>query len=238
MLNKDEAPEVSTTLLGEQDANLIARITLNENNHLSEGTITYRSFKRLFDIIFASLGLLILLPLLLFISIIIKIEDPRASIFFIQERVGKNNKKFKMYKFRSMISDAEDRIKLISHLNEVSGPMFKMQDDPRVTKIGKMIRKTSIDELPQLLNVIKGEMSLVGPRPALPREVNMYSNYHMKRLIVVPGCTGLWQSTVRNSVGFEEMVELDLEYIKSKSMIYDIKIIINTVKILIKPTGV
>lgn len=238
MLNKDEVQEVSATLLSEQDVNLITNLTLNENNHLNEGTLAYKSCKRVFDIIFAALGLLMLLPLLIFVSIIIKIEDPRASIFFIQERVGKNNKKFKMYKFRSMISDAENKIELISHLNEVSGLMFKMQDDPRVTKIGKIIRKTSIDELPQLLNVIKGEMSLVGPRPALPREVNMYTEYHMKRLVVVPGCTGLWQSTVRNSVGFEEMVELDLEYIKSKNMIYDIKIIINTVKVLIKPTGV
>ncbi len=137
-----------------------------------------------------------------------------------------------MYKFRSMVTDAEERLKDLLQRNEVSGAMFKMKDDPRVTKIGRFIRKTSIDELPQLLNVLKGDMSLVGPRPPLPREVKEYTSYDKQRLLVTPGCTGLWQVSARNSVGFNEMVKLDLEYIQNRNIIYDMKIIIKTIKVV------
>jgi lipopolysaccharide/colanic/teichoic acid biosynthesis glycosyltransferase len=143
-------------------------------------------------------------------------------------RVGKDGKEFAMYKFRSMVSNAEELFEKLKHQNEIEGLMFKMKDDPRVTRIGKWMRKLSLDELPQLYNVLKGEMSLVGPRPPLPREVSEYSAYHLQRLLVTPGCTGLWQVTGRNSVGFEEMVRLDLEYMTNRSIWLDLRIIMLT----------
>lgn len=199
---------------------------------LSDGTKKYRMVKRIIDITLSFIGILLLLPLFLVIGIIIKIEDKNSPIFFKQTRVGKNGELFEMYKFRSMINNAEELLKDLMHRNEVEGAMFKIKDDPRITKIGHFIRKTSIDELPQLINVLKGEMSLVGPRPPLINEVALYSDHHKQRLCVVPGCTGLWQATVRNSVGFEEMVELDIQYIKNKNILYDIKIIFLTFKSL------
>lgn len=193
----------------------------------------YLFMKRLMDIVVALCGLIFLLPIFFIVALLIKLEDPKGPIFFQQVRVGKHEKKFDMYKFRSMITDAEEKLKELLEHNEISGAMFKMKDDPRVTKIGKFIRKTSIDELPQLLNVLKGDMSLVGPRPPLPREVKQYTAYDKQRLLVTPGCTGLWQVTARNSVGFNEMVELDVKYIRNRSILYDIKIILKTVKVLL-----
>lgn len=201
--------------------------------NLNEGTWIYIFTKRSFDIIFSLLGLILLFPLLCVIAFLIKKEDRNASIFFKQERVGKNGEIFKMYKFRSMVYNAEGLLDNLLHLNEVEGAMFKIKNDPRITKVGKLIRSTSIDELPQLWNVLKGEMSLVGPRPPLVREVESYTQYQKQRLIVIPGCTGLWQATVRNTVGFEEMVNLDLEYIQKKSLLFDLKIIILTIKTLL-----
>ncbi|WP_308301830.1 sugar transferase [Neobacillus cucumis] len=192
----------------------------------------YLIFKRMIDIIGALCGLVFLSLLFIVIGILIKLEDPKGKVFFAQKRVGLNGKEFKMYKFRSMVFNAEEKLAELLKYNEVSGAMFKMKDDPRITKVGKFIRKTSIDELPQLFNVLRGEMSLVGPRPPLPREVAVYSRYHKQRLLVTPGCTGLWQATARNSVGFEEMVELDLEYIRKQSLLFDIKIILKTVSVL------
>jgi lipopolysaccharide/colanic/teichoic acid biosynthesis glycosyltransferase len=153
-------------------------------------------------------------------------------VFFSQTRVGKNGKEFKMYKFRSMVSDAEERLNDLLKYNETTGAMFKMKNDPRVTKVGRFIRKTSIDELPQLWNVLKGDMSLVGPRPPLPREVEQYTEYDKQRLLVTPGCTGLWQISGRSNVGFKEMVELDLQYIRNRSILLDLKIIFKTVLVL------
>lgn len=173
----------------------------------------------------------------LIVALLIKLEDPKGPILFKQTRVGKNEQEFGMYKFRSMVTDAEEKLKDLLQHNEVSGAMFKMKDDPRVTKIGKFIRKTSIDELPQLLNVLKGDMSLVGPRPPLLREVKEYTSYDKQRLLIRPGCTGLWQVTERNSVGFKEMVELDLEYINKRGIIYDIRIILKTIQVMIKSNG-
>lgn len=192
----------------------------------------YLFIKRSIDIFGAVFGLILLSWVFLIVAIIIKIEDPKGPVFFKQVRVGRNEKEFYMYKFRSMVSDAEEKLKDLLQNNEVSGAMFKMKDDPRVTKIGKFIRKTSIDELPQLLNVIKGDMSLVGPRPPLPREVKEYSTYDKQRLIVTPGCTGLWQVSGRNSLGFKEMVELDLEYISNQNIVFDLRIIFKTVFML------
>lgn len=195
---------------------------------VNDGKI-YLMTKRLIDIIGASVGIIFLSLLFIVIGILIKIEDPKGKILFSQKRVGLNGKEFNMYKFRSMVSNAEEKLAELLKFNEVSGAMFKMKDDPRITKVGKFIRKTSIDELPQLFNVLKGEMSLVGPRPPLPREVVEYTAYDKQRLLVTPGCTGLWQVSARNSVGFDEMVELDLRYIHKRSFFYDIKIILKTV---------
>ena len=161
--------------------------------------------KRIVDIVGSLVGLALLSLMFFIVALLIKIEDPKGPVFFSQKRVGLNGKEFKMYKFRSMVTDAEDKLKDLLKQNEVSGAMFKMKEDPRVTKIGKFIRKTSIDELPQLFNVLKGEMSLVGPRPPLPRELKEYTDYDKQRLLVVPGCTGLWQVSGRSNVGFKEI---------------------------------
>ncbi|WP_430124148.1 sugar transferase [Paenibacillus chibensis] len=188
--------------------------------------------KRIQDVCFSLAGLILLSPLLLLIALLIKVEDPKGAVIFAQTRVGKNGKTFKMYKFRSMVSGAEAMLGKLMEQNEISGAMFKMKNDPRITRVGRFIRKTSLDELPQLMNVLKGNMSLVGPRPPLPREVADYTSYDMMRLLVVPGCTGLWQISGRNHVGFREMVELDLEYIANQSFKKDIVIMCKTVKVL------
>ncbi|MEI7026127.1 sugar transferase [Paenibacillus sp. y28] len=188
----------------------------------------YLIAKRLLDIVGAGIGLVIAFPVIAALAVIIKIEDPRSSVFFKQVRVGRNGQTFHMYKFRSMISGAEDMLKHLLVENEASGPLFKMKRDPRVTRVGRIIRKTSLDELPQLWNVIRGDMSLVGPRPALPREVAEYSLYHKQRLLVIPGLTGLWQVSGRSSLGFQEMVELDLLYIQNRSIWFDLHIILKT----------
>ncbi|MCC4332854.1 multidrug MFS transporter [Limosilactobacillus reuteri] len=194
----------------------------------------YHSMKRLFDIVAATCGIVILSPLMIIIAVLIKGED-HGPIFYKQVRVGKNGKTFKMYKFRSMFVNADKMLDKLKEQNDVDGPMFKMKDDPRVTKIGHFIRKHSLDELPQFLNVLKGDMSLVGPRPPLPSEVEEYSEYDKQRLFVIPGCTGLWQATERNEVGFNEMVQLDIEYIKKANLLFDLWIIWKTVEIVIKP---
>ena len=166
----------------------------------------YRSIKRGIDILGGVLGLIILLPVLLITASAIKLNDPRGKIIYSQIRVGRNEKYFKMYKFRSMYSDADEKLEELLEKNEVEGPMFKMKDDPRITSVGKFIRKYSLDELPQLYNVFLGNMSLVGPRPPLPREVEAYSSYAKQRLLVKPGCTGWWQVNERNNVGFSGML--------------------------------
>lgn len=197
----------------------------------------YRIFKRIFDFVASLLGLIVLSPLFLIIAIAIKIEDPRGPVFYSQIRLGKGQSPFKMYKFRSMIVDADKYLKELLKKNEVDGAMFKMKEDPRITKVGQFIRKYSIDELPQLLNVLLGNMSLVGPRPPLPREVAEYTDYDKQRLLVKPGCTGLWQVSGRNDVGFHEMVELDLKYINHRDASFDIQILLKTVLIFVKPNG-
>lgn len=192
----------------------------------------YLFLKRVFDILGALFGLIIFSPLLIIISIIVKLENTKASIFFSQQRVGINGRTFQMYKFRSMVVDAESQLNSLLVHNETTGAMFKMENDPRVTRIGKILRRASLDELPQLWNVLKGDMSLVGPRPPLPREVIEYTNYDLQRLLVIPGCTGLWQISGRSKIGFQEMVELDLLYIKNRSIIMDFKIITKTIRVL------
>ncbi|MCI4620619.1 multidrug MFS transporter [Priestia megaterium] len=204
----------------------------NFDELIGNESLVYLGLKRTLDIIGSLIGIILLSMVFIIVALAIKIEDPKGPVFFSQPRIGKKGKIFKMYKFRSMVTDAEIKLKELLQLNETTGAMFKMKNDPRVTKIGKLIRKTSIDELPQLFNVLKGEMSLVGPRPPLPREVAEYTNYDKQRLIVTPGCTGIWQVSGRSNIGFKEMVELDLYYIKNQSIFMDIKIIFKTVFVL------
>lgn len=206
------------------------------NKEKIKSRFMYHSIKRIFDFMAAICGVIILSPVMLVIAILIKVED-HGPVFYKQVRVGKNGKKFKMYKFRSMFVNADKMLSKLKEQNDVEGPMFKMKDDPRITKVGHFIRKHSLDELPQFLNVIKGDMSLVGPRPPLPSEVAEYSDYDKQRLYVTPGCTGLWQATERNEVGFSEMVQLDIQYIQRASFMFDLWIIWKTVEIIIKPNG-
>ncbi len=190
----------------------------------------YTVLKRGFDIIASFLGLIILFLPLLIVSLIIVIDSPGASPIYVQERFGKNGKKFKFYKFRSMIPNAEKMLDSILDKNEMQGPAFKIKCDPRITRFGKFIRKTSIDELPQLLNVLMGDMSLVGPRPPLPREVEQYNEKQMQRLLVTPGITCYWQiQPSRNRLSFDEWLSLDLKYIEERSFKTDFVILYKTV---------
>lgn len=184
----------------------------------------------------SSLALVVLFPLFLILVFFIKRED-KGSALYSQTRIGKNETPFRMWKFRSMIVDADSMTNILKEKNEIKGAMFKIKDDPRITKIGRAIRKYSLDELPQLWNVLKGDMSLVGPRPPLPHEFDKYNEYQKLRLTVMPGCTGLWQVTKRNDAHFDEMVELDLKYIRDSSLLLDLKIIFKTICIIFKPNS-
>ena len=189
----------------------------------------YRFFKRCFDICCSFLGLVVLLLPLAIISLIIVIDSPGASPIFVQARIGKNGRTFKFYKFRSMIPNAESLLDSLLEQNEMDGPAFKMTDDPRITKFGKFIRKTSIDELPQLWNILKGDMSFVGPRPPLPREVELYTEYQAQRLKVIPGLTCYWQiQPSRNDLSFDEWLSLDLKYITERNFRVDLGVIFKT----------
>ena len=201
-----------------------------------KGRLVYHTIKRGCDILASGVALVLLSPLFGFLTVKIKKEDGGPA-FYSQTRIGKNGKPFKMWKFRSMIVNADKMVKQLEEQNEIDGAMFKIKDDPRVTKIGYVIRKYSLDELPQLWNVLKGDMSLVGPRPPLPMEVEDYTPYDKLRLTVTPGCTGLWQVTKRNDADFDEMVELDLEYINNSSLWFDFKILLKTVGVVIHPNS-
>jgi exopolysaccharide biosynthesis polyprenyl glycosylphosphotransferase len=184
--------------------------------------------KRLIDASVSLAVLIFLLPLMLLIALIIKVTSP-GPVFFVQNRVGMNQRQFRLYKFRSMVADAEKRKLALEHLNERDGPAFKIENDPRTTAFGRFIRKLSIDELPQLFNVLSGEMSLVGPRPPLPEEVKRYEWLFRKRLSVKPGITCIWQISGRNSVSFEDWMEMDHQYIENWSLWLDVKILFKTV---------
>lgn len=207
-------------------------IAIDYSDVLGKESILYSVTKRLIDIVGSLCGIILLSPLFLIVAILIKLEDPKGKVFFAQERNGKYPKTFKMYKFRSMVHNAEDLLKDLMDRNEQTGPVFKINDDPRITKVGKVIRRTSIDELPQLFNVLKGDMSLVGPRPPIPHEVDQYNSYQMQRLAVKPGLTCIWQVSGRNNIGFDEWVEMDIEYIKTRNLWLDIKLIFKTVGVL------
>jgi exopolysaccharide biosynthesis polyprenyl glycosylphosphotransferase len=180
--------------------------------------------------------LAIISPLLLVIALAIKLTS-EGPVIFSQERVGINGRVFKMYKFRSMVQDAEMLKSKLVYLNEMSGPVFKIRNDPRVTPVGKFLRKTSLDELPQLWNVLKGDMSLVGPRPPLPKEVDMYNLKHRKRLAVKPGITCIWQISGRNDVDFEQWMAMDAEYVDRWSLWLDMEILAKTVPVVLMRKG-
>lgn len=212
------------------DNSVISDSDLNDETKTKKYFL-YSVVKRTADVLLSVIGLVCLSPILLITAIAIKIESP-GRVVYSQYRVGRNGKSFKMYKFRSMIAGADEMKKKLLEQNEMSGPMFKMKEDPRVTKVGKFIRKTSIDELPQLINIIKGEMSLVGPRPSLPHEVDKFEPWMKERLNVKPGLTCIWQVSGRNDIDFEDWMKLDIKYVRERSVLLDIKLIFKTFFVL------
>ena len=199
----------------------------------------YWMLRRSQDVILSALALLILWPWMLLIAVIIVIDSPGASPIFAQKRIGRDGKEFTFYKFRSMKPNAEAELEDLLEQNEMDGPVFKIKNDPRITRVGRFIRKASIDELPQLWNVLRGEMSIVGPRPCLAREAEQYDDYARQRLFVTPGLTCYWQiQPNRNDMSFEEWVELDLKYIQERSFLVDWKIIFKTFIAVLGMNGV
>ena len=193
--------------------------------------------KRLMDIIGGLIGCIITIIVTPFVALAIKVNS-RGPVFFSQTRIGRNGRRFKMLKFRSMYIDAEERKKELEKQNEVEGLMFKMENDPRITKVGKFIRKTSIDELPQFFNIVKGDMSLVGTRPPTEDEFEKYNQYYRRRLSMTPGLTGLWQVSGRSDIdNFDDVVKLDLKYIDTWSLGLDIKILLKTIKVVFTGRG-
>lgn len=211
---------------------------LLDRKAVQQGKLPYRIFKRIQDIILSAFALIVLFPVLLIIALIIVIDSPGASPIFVQTRIGKDGKPFVFYKFRSMHPNAEQMLDDLMHLNEMDGPVFKIKEDPRITRVGSFLRRSSIDELPQLLNILKGDMSIVGPRPPLPREVEQYDEFAKQRLWVTPGLTCYWQTqTARNTLGFEDWMELDVQYIKERSFLTDWKTIFKTIGVVLGMDG-
>ena len=199
---------------------------------------SYWRKKRTFDIIVSSVLLLVLAVPMVLVAILVFIDDPHGSPIYKQIRIGRHGKEFKMYKFRTMYMDADRRKAELMAQNEMDGPVFKMKNDPRITRLGKILRKLSVDELPQMFNVFKGNMSLVGPRPPLPNEVSEYTDYHKLRLIVTPGITCDWQiADNRNDIPFDKWVEMDLNYIENRTAWGDLKIIFKTPFAMLSATG-
>jgi len=207
-----------------------------EADRLVSGDLYRRYVKRPTDIAASLIGLLLLSPVFLALSILVKL-DSRGPVFFKQMRVGKDGREFEFYKFRSMVQDAEQLKNQLMHLNELEGPVFKISDDPRITPIGRFLRRTSLDELPQLYNVLRGDMSLVGPRPPLPAEVANYESWQRQKLSVLPGITCLWQISGRNHIGFTEWMRLDIEYIRRQSFGVDLKILLRTLPAVLLRKG-
>lgn len=216
----------------------------NRSTELDRETVLRRAkrywmLRRTQDVLLSAAALLILWPLMLIIAVVIVLDSPGAGPIFTQIRVGRDGKEFKFYKFRSMIPNAESKLSGLLEQNEMEGPVFKIKEDPRITRVGKFIRKSSIDELPQLWNVLKGDMSIVGPRPPIPREVEQYDDYARQRLLVTPGLTCYWQvQPERNSLTFEEWLELDIRYINERSFTTDWKIIFKTFGAVLGMRGV
>lgn len=196
----------------------------------------YYHSKRLFDLIVGIGVMIVLIPIFPIIAVMIKMDSP-GPVFFKQKRVGKDGRIFDFYKFRSMHQKAEIEKERLKQLNEYDGPTFKMKADPRITNVGKFLRRSSFDEIPQIFNVIKGDMSIVGPRPQIPPEVAQYQPWHRRRLEVIPGITCYWQISGRNQIGFDEWMRLDLEYLRTRSMRTDLTILMKTIPAVIARKG-
>lgn len=200
---------------------------------MERGLSIQRRLKRGIDLVLSSLLLIVASPLLVIVALGVLIDSP-GPIVFVQTRVGRHGRQFRMYKFRTMCVDAEARLAQLAHLNVGGDRLIRIENDPRVTRFGSVLRRTSLDELPQLVNVIKGEMSLVGPRPQSPDEVALYSEHQRERLSVPPGITGLWQVTARNDPRFDEWIRLDLYYIRKWNLIIDLKILLKTPTVMVR----
>lgn len=219
-----------------QEASVVTRRTVNMRAVYARKSSVYKALKRFFDCFLSLVALIVLSPVFLITAICIKLEDG-GPVFFSQPRMGKDMKPFMFHKFRSMYVNADEKLKDLLKENEQTGHAFKIKNDPRITKVGKFIRKTSIDELPQLLNILKGEMSIVGPRPILVWQMEECDAYEQQRLIVQPGLTCYWQIMGRSRIPWEQWVELDLDYIQDMSLWTDIKIIVKTVPALFSSDG-
>ena len=195
-----------------------------------------RGGKRLLDVMGSLVALVLTAPVLAFLALLIKLESP-GPVLYRSTRIGRNGRPFTFFKLRSMVNGADRHRHHLTHLNEADGPVFKISNDPRVTRIGRLLRTTSLDEIPQFLNVLNGEMSLVGPRPPIPEEVAQYEPWQMRRLGVRPGITCLWQISGRSRIGFQEWMRLDLEYIKHQSLALDLKILLRTVPAVLSREG-
>ena len=205
-----------------------AKPLLDRETVLHQGS-RYWFLRRFQDVVLSVLALLVLWPFMLIVALVIVLDSPGASPIFAQTRVGRDGKPFTFYKFRSMKPNAEEELEQLLQFNEMEGPTFKIKDDPRITRVGRFLRRSSIDELPQLWNVIRGDMSIVGPRPGLPREVEQYDDYARQRLLITPGLTCFWQiQPNRNDLSFDQWVELDVRYINQRSFKTDWKIIFAT----------
>lgn len=210
---------------------------LDRETVLRQGRKYYR-IRRVQDITLSLLALVLFWPLMLIVALIIILDSPGASPIFCQTRIGRDGKPFTFYKFRTMRPNAEKELEDLLQYNEMDGPVFKIKKDPRITRVGRFLRKTSIDELPQLLNILQGKMSIVGPRPGIPREVEQYDDYAAQRLLVTPGLTCYWQiQPNRNSLTFDQWVALDVKYIKERSFLTDWKIIFKTVVAVLRMDG-
>lgn len=222
-----------------KSAKSIQRGEMIDRDKMLQEHRVYWFFRRVQDVVLSLAALIVLSPFMALLALAIVADDPKGGPFYVQTRVGRDGKPFRFYKFRSMYVGAEAKLGELLGENEMDGPVFKMHDDPRITRVGKLIRKNSIDELPQLLNVLKGDMSLVGPRPPLPREVEQYDDYQKQRLYVQPGLSCYWQITPhRNSLSFDEWVELDLKYIRERSFLTDWKIIFKTFGAVLSSQGI
>lgn len=236
---ENEARAVYTQAQKDEEIDNRTDVQFNRYEFVFTKKPAYDFFKRVFDIICSLFALVILFPFMIIVVLIVALSDGQGHPFFVQKRTGRNGKEFKLIKLRTMKLNAECELENLQHKNEMDGPVFKIQDDPRITKLGKFLRKFGFDEVPQLLNILTGSMSFVGPRPPLPKEVEQYSTYDRARLLVKPGLTCYWQvSPNRNSVSFKEWMELDRKYIAERSFLLDIKLIFLTaIRVIVKHDG-
>lgn len=238
MVMTDTIPAAEQTVQEQNPAGARPQVMINRKEMLHEHRF-YWFWRRFQDIVLSGAALVVLSPFLLLTALVVFLDDPHGSPFFVQERIGRNGKPFKFIKFRSMVVNAEEKLDSLLDQNEMDGPVFKIKDDPRITRVGHFIRRCSIDELPQLVNILMGDMSIVGPRPALPREVEQYTDYQKQRLYVQPGLTCYWQiQPNRNSISFDDWMDLDIKYINERSFLVDWKIIFATVGAVLNGEGI